>query len=82
MQPPQDRKDHPVVAAARKEWPIIFAAHDIHEISGGAFALNTIRDLRSKKRIPPKCFARSMGKKVIIHRDNFLDWWNTKLEAC
>ena len=48
MQSSQDRKDHAVMAAARKEWPVIFAAHDIQEISGGAFALNTIRDLRAK----------------------------------
>ncbi len=75
-------KEHPIIRAARKEWPPVFALTKIEQISGSAVCYQTIRNLRVKKCIPEKCFARSGQKKVIVCRDEFLTWWETYLKPC
>ena len=73
--------EHPIITQAREEWPICFALSKIEQISGGAIRRQTIRNLRCQKEIPEKCFARYNDRKVIVQRDPFLDWWNTKLKS-
>ena len=75
-------EDHPIVASLRKEWPPVFALSRIDKMSGGAIGLSTIRNMRTQREIPLECFARNGPKKVVVHRDLFLDWWNTQLGPC
>lgn len=78
----EKKEDYPIVASVRKEWPPLFALSKIDRMSGGVFAYSTIRNMRAQKKIPDECFIRYKGKKVVVHRDPFLDWWNTQLEPC
>lgn len=68
------KKKNDFIEAARKEWPPIFALSKIAEISGGIFGYQTIHNYRSRGTIPQNIFARHRDKKIIIHRDKFLDW--------
>lgn len=77
-----NKDDHPIVASLRKELPPVFALSKINELSGGVFAYSTIRNMRAQGKIPQDCFVRYMGKKVVVHRDPLLDWWNTKIGPC
>jgi hypothetical protein len=71
---------HPITQAAQAEWPAVFALIFIDTLSGGAINHKTIRNKRSLSLIPSNCFAKS-GRKVLVHRDTFLAWWETQLES-
>jgi hypothetical protein len=70
---------HPVVNKLRAQLPPTFAGPKIDQLTGGAICWGTIQNKRSRREIPPECFARSGSGPTIVDRDLFLDWWGTTL---
>ncbi|EHJ49504.1 hypothetical protein DFW101_3508 [Solidesulfovibrio carbinoliphilus subsp. oakridgensis] len=58
--------------------PPIFAGQSIDELTGGAIIWRTILNARARKEVPVSCFVKS-GRKVLVKRDPFLDWWRATL---
>ena len=65
---------HPIVEELRAAWPPVLAGSSIDELSGNAIHWPTIQNKRSLKLIPEECFVYS-GRRVLVRRDNFLNWW-------
>lgn len=66
--------------------PPIFAATSLDTLTGQAVRWRTIQNIRSRnknlpqeERIPEKCFLKAGGRKVLIVREPFLDWWLSRL---
>lgn len=54
--------------------PEIFPGKDIDRLTGNIFRWRSIQNLRCKGEIPSSCFLRLSPRKVLVYRDNFLDW--------
>lgn len=52
----------------------IFPAGKLDELTNGLFRWRTIKNLRSKGKIPEDCFMKLSPRKVMILRDPFLEW--------
>lgn len=68
------------VEKLRAELPAIFYAVRLDELTADAICWGTIqnkrcqRDEQGRPVIPAECFLYS-GRKVLVDRDLFLDWW-------
>src|SRR5216110_4123914 len=67
-----------VVEELRKALPVVFAGTSLGELTGGAIHWPTIQNRRALHQIPDECFVRS-GPRVLVLRDEFLNWWGTTL---
>jgi hypothetical protein len=67
-----------VVEELRKALPPVFAGTSLGELTGGAIHWPTIQNRRALRQIPDGCFVRS-GPRVLVLRDEFLNWWGTAL---
>ena len=67
-----------VVEELRKALPPVFAGTSLGELTGGAIHWPTIQNRRALRQIPDDCFVRS-GPRVLVLRDEFLNWWGTTL---
>ncbi len=65
---------HEFVEELRRTLPPVFAGSKLGTLTGGAICWATIQNRRSRKEIPAACFAYS-GRRVLINRNRFLDWW-------
>ena len=67
-----------VVDELRRALPPIFLGANIDELTGGAICWRTTQNKRSRREIPNECFVRS-GPRILVRRDQFLDWWSGTL---
>jgi hypothetical protein len=67
-----------VIEELRKALPPVFAGTSLGELTGGAIHWPTIQNRRALRQIPDRCFVRS-GPRVLVLRDEFLNWWATTL---
>jgi hypothetical protein len=67
-----------VVEELRKTLPPVFAGTSLGELTGGAIHWPTVQNRRALRQIPDECFVRS-GQRVLVLRDEFLNWWATTL---
>jgi hypothetical protein len=67
-----------VVEELRKTLPPVFAGTSLGELTGGAIHWPTIQNRRAMRQLPDECFVRS-GQRVLVLRDEFLNWWATTL---
>ena len=70
---------HGVIEQLRAKLPEIFLGSEIDRLTGKAAIWRTIQNKRVQDKIPDKCFLRS-GARVLIVRDEFLDWWASTLQ--
>ena len=68
------------VEELRKSLPPVFAGMSLDERTGDAIPWRTIQNARSRNEIPSECFVYS-GRKVLVRRDPFLDWWRGTLRT-
>lgn len=54
--------------------PPIFLGSQIGDLTGDAIHWPTIQNKRSLREIPDECFVCS-GRRVLVRRDLFLNWW-------
>src|SRR5438067_12590859 len=67
-----------VVEELRNALPPVFAGTSLGELTGGAIHWPTIQNRRALRQIPDDCFVRR-GPRVLVLRDEFLNWWGTTL---
>lgn len=75
-----------IIDAARREMPPLFALTELDRLTGRALRARTISNIRSKAKhaageeptIPANIFLRQ-GRKILVHRDRLLAWWQTQL---
>src|SRR3954462_11483726 len=67
-----------VVDELRLTLPPVFAGTSLGELTGGAIHWPTIQNRRALRQIPDDCFVKS-GPRVLVLRDEFLNWWATTL---
>ena len=63
-----------------EHWPPMFAGTSLDSLSGGAIRWRTIQNQRAQKKIPKECFKRQGSRKVLVVRDQFLDWWMDQID--
>jgi len=68
-----------VVEELRQALPPVLAGTSLDQLTGGAINWRTIQNRRALREIPDSCFVRS-GTRVLILRDEFLNWWATTLK--
>lgn len=69
-----------IIAEFRKTMPPVFAATEVDKLTGNAVRWTTLQNRRGKhgktdQVPPPKCFRYDGSRKILIVRDEFLDWW-------
>jgi len=62
----------------RKTLTPIFAGMALDNLTGDSILWSSIQNARSRREIPDECFLYS-GRKVLVRRDPFLDWWKGTL---
>lgn len=63
-----------VLLELRSNLPPIFAGQNLDEMTGGAIVWRSILNAKTRKEVPASCFIKS-GRKVLVKRDEFLEWW-------
>jgi len=69
-----------IVEELRAALPPVFLGSRIGDLTCGAVHWPTIQNRRSRKEIPTDCFVYA-GRRVLVRRDPFLDWFATTLSA-
>lgn len=69
-----------VAAELQAALPPVFAGKSFDELTGNAIHWPSIQNARSRGEIPDECFAYS-GRKVLVRRDLFFNWWRGTLRA-
>lgn len=69
-----------IVSELQAALPPVFAGQSLDEFTGKAINWRTIQNARSRREIPADCFGYA-GRKVLIVRDPFLNWWKGMLRA-
>jgi hypothetical protein len=69
---------HAVIEELRVTLPPVWAGTRTGELMGNSIAWGTIQNLRARRAIPDSCFLRS-GPRVLVLRDEFLRWWESRL---
>lgn len=71
-----------IIAQFRTTMPPVFAATELDKLTGNALRWTTLQNKRSKnyhgpkEEIPPsECFRYDGARKVLIVRDELLNWW-------
>jgi len=64
----------------RATLPPIFAGQSLDDLTGGAIIWRSILNAKARKEIPASCFRKS-GRKVLVLRDSFLEWWGQTLRG-
>lgn len=68
----------------RKEFeekmPPVFAGTEVNKLTGGALVWRTLQNKRSLKQTPESCFISQGRRKVLLNRDELLDWWFAQLQ--
>ncbi|MBI9081845.1 MAG: hypothetical protein JEY79_19150 [Pseudodesulfovibrio sp.] len=72
---------NPIIEELRSTTSPVFDGAYLEEKFGGAFRWSYIRKLKSLGEIPAKCFVTS-GRRLLVVRDPFLDWWASRLNVC
>ena len=67
-----------VVAELKASLPPVFAGKSLDELTGDSINWRTTQNARCRGEIPAECFAYA-GRKVLVRRDLFLNWWSTTL---
>ncbi|XPV75784.1 MAG: hypothetical protein ACNI27_14235 [Desulfovibrio sp.] len=74
-----------LIKKLKEHLPPLFAGTELDKLTGNALRWRSIQNLRANRelpenrKIPKECFVRYNGKKVLINRDPFLDWWMNQL---
>ncbi len=63
-----------IVDELRAALPPVFAGPSLDDLTGGAIIWRTVQNKRSRREIPEDCFAYT-GRRVLVRRDAFLNWW-------
>lgn len=67
-----------IIEAMRAHLPPVFLGSLIDGLTDGTFCWRTICNRRCRHEIPDECFFYA-GRKVLVRRDPFLEWWATTL---
>jgi hypothetical protein len=67
-----------IIDELRAVLPPVFAGSSFGELTGNAIHWPTIQNKRSRREIPETCFAYA-GRRVLVKRDAFLNWWGSTL---
>lgn len=73
-------KENAVIESLRQMLPLVFAGSSIDEITAGAIIWRSVLNAKSRGEIPGECFIKS-GRKVLVRRDEFLEWWRGTLRG-
>lgn len=68
-----------VVEELRGYLPPVFAGSSLGKLTGDAIHWPTIQNARMRHEIPGDCFVLS-GRKILVVRDEFLNWWKGTLK--
>jgi hypothetical protein len=68
-----------LAAKIRVHLPPLFAGPALDRLTGNAIRWRTLQNLKSQGKVPASIFVR-YGRKVLVDRDAFLDWWIPFLE--
>jgi hypothetical protein len=71
---------HDIISELRAALPPIFAGTKLDELTGDAIKWSTLQNKRSRRELPDEIFVAT-GRRVLVRRDAFLDWWATTLSA-
>ena len=63
-----------ILEELRAALPPVFAGPSLDDLTGGAIVWRTIQNKRSLHLIPDEAFAYT-GRRVLVRRDLFLNWW-------
>jgi len=69
-----------IIRELKASLPPVFAGHALDELTGQAIRWRTVQNLRALRQIPAGCFVNA-GRRVLVRRDPFLDWWGTRLHV-
>lgn len=62
----------------RQSIPAVFEGKRVEHYTGGGCRWRTLQNMKSQGLIDSSCFIRD-GRKILIRRDSFLDWWSKRL---
>ena len=69
------------LAQMRDTMPPVFAGTALNGLTGNAYNWRTLQNEKSRGEVPENVFMRAGVRKLLICRDNFLIFWQRKLNA-
>jgi hypothetical protein len=70
---------NPALEQFKTDWPAVFAGVELDKMTGGGFRWRTLQNLKSTGEAPNDIFLRSGSHKLLVVRDPFLDWWQSRI---
>lgn len=67
------------LAALKKELPPIFLGKNLTELTKGAFNWRTFQNMKCRGKVPEGVLLRSGNRNLLVVRDPFLEWWQSRL---
>jgi len=69
-----------VIEELRAALAPVVAGQSLDELTGNSIHWPTVQNARSRREVPSECFIYA-GRKVLVVRDPFLEWWRTTLRT-
>lgn len=64
----------------RQEMPAVFAGTSLDEFTGKAYRWRSLQNEKSRGQAPADMFIRQGARKLLLDRDKFLIYWQSKLK--
>ncbi len=64
-----------------EKWPVVFAGPSLDRLTERAYRYRTLLNEISRGEAPRKMIVKQGGRKNLIIRDRFLEYWEKKLTA-
>lgn len=71
----------PPLQKLKDELPPLFAGVELDRLTAGGYRWRTLQNEKSLRKVPEDVFLRSGGRKLLIVRDPFLAYWQTKIHT-
>jgi hypothetical protein len=63
----------------RDTMPVIFAGTELDGMTGGGYRWRSLQNEKSRGDAPAEMFLRHGSRKLLVDRDRFLSYWQSKL---
>ncbi len=70
----------PALEQLKNTMPPVFAGTELTNFTGKAYQWRTLQNEKALGKVPPEVFLRSGGRKLLVVRDPFLAFWQSKIQ--
>jgi hypothetical protein len=63
----------------QQKWPAVFRGTELDRMTGNAYRWRNLQNQKARGEVPAEVFLRSGGRDLLVVRDQFLRYWQSKI---